>query len=592
MALDQTADLPIESARAMLSHLRQYPADAAKPPREIAEQFNLPVAFVQSVLINATRPAHDPDHGLNRRIRFDWPARAYATIRSAVAKIVLRPFWLIVASDLALIALLVYFSVFVPDSAKIGVVPVDALGMVSTMFLTFITQAVCFYRNRSVLLPIQAGFFNWFTLCSLVTVSMLVQNPRVSYTFAAIGSVWVGLFMLSIAATGVGIVIALMGGWAYERSLERRENSLTRQEQLERFFELQNRLENGSRGKRAYHWLEQTAIARLLRQQPILTVVGFWALMELPLMTIGSPTSTAGLRTSGQNASPETQLSGLLLAVGIAVLSLLGMTLIGFLSRNVLKALGLGALGGVTMIAVQLIPIGGYGLNHVITISNLIPNLLGLAAVVIFSGFAGLAGELNERAALRGNVDRNDPAAIMAEMLRIQWRLSEGKQNVCVMVVDAAKSSRMKAEADPLDAEYSFRLYQEWIARNCTHFGGKVHSTAGDGAVVAFSTCEAAFAASRRLQTDVVRFNREENILTLPFLLRIGLHHGAVSAQIDEVEFTEVIDIAAHVEGRATVGGIAVTNDVIDVLDPAQFIPMAEEVDGKQIYLARNPTDL
>ena len=118
-----------------------------------------------------------------------------------------------------------------------------------------------------------------------------------------------------------------------------------------------------------------------------------------------------------------------------------------------------------------------------------------------------------------------------------------------------------------------------------------MHSTAGDGAVVAFATCEKAFAAAKRLQTDVVRFNREENILTLPFQLRIGLHHGAVSAQIDEVEFTEVIDIAAHVEGRATVGGIAVTNDVIDVLDPAQFIPMAEEVDGKQIYLARNPTE-
>jgi class 3 adenylate cyclase len=591
MALDQTADLPIESARAMLSHLRQFPADAAKPPREIAEQFNLPEAFVQSVLINATRPAHDEDLGINRRIRFDWPARAYAKIRSAIASIVLKPFWLVVVSDLALVGLLLYFARFVPDTAKIGVVPVDALGMVGAIFLTFLTQAICFYRNRSILLPIQAGFLNWFSLCSFVTVSMLVQNPGVSYTLAAIVSVWVGLFMLFIATTGVGIVIALMGGWAYERSLERRENSLTRQEQLERFFELQNRLENGSRGQRAYHWLEQSAIARLLRQRPILTVVGFWALMELPLMTIGSPTSSAGLRTSSQNASPETQLSGLLLAVGIAVLSLLGMTLIGFLSRNVLKALGLGALGGITTIAVQLIPIGGYGVKHVIAISNLIPNLLGLAAIVIFSGFAGLAGELNERAALRGNVDRNDPAAIMAEMLRIQWRLSEGKQNVCVLVIDAAKSSRMKAEADPLDAEYSFRLYQEWIARICHQFSGKVHSTAGDGAVVAFATCEKAFAAAKRLQTDVVRFNREENILTLPFQLRIGLHHGAVSAQIDEVEFTEVIDIAAHVEGRATVGGIAVTNDVIDVLDPAQFIPMAEEVDGKQIYLARNPKE-
>ena len=594
MVIDQTADLPIDGARAMLNHLRQFPHDAARPPVELAEQFNLPLSFVQNVLTNANRPVNREEPVLTRPIHFDWPARIYQGVKSAVGRLSLQPVAFILATNIVTLGLVLYFAHAVPDSAKVGVVPVDLLGICSSFFLAMVIHSVCFYRNRRILLPIQTAFINWAFISGALSVSVLL-SPKVppQGLVTAIVSLSIGIFMLCGGLAAVGAIIALLGSWGYERAMEKRELLLSRQDLLERYFELQSRLERGTRGQRAYHWLEQTSFSRWFRRWPIPVVVSFWFALQFAAMCASTFTGmgdgSGGAVTS--NISPLLA-AGYILMVGLLAVEMVGLSLIGFLSRSIPRALAYGLLATVVTFLTSLIPIGSYGLAHVLKPQNMVGTFFVSALIIIFSGFAGLAGELNYRASLRGNVDRNDPASIMAEMLRIQWRLSEDKQNVCVLVVDAAKSSRMKAEADALDAEYSFRLYQEWIAEKCAEFGGKVHSTAGDGAVVSFPTCESAFAAARRLQTDVHRFNREDNILSLPFQLRIGLHHGAVTAQIDEVEFTEVIDIAAHVEGRAMVGGIAVTNDVVACLDASLFIPLAEEVDGKQLFLARNPTEV
>ncbi len=176
-------------------------------------------------------------------------------------------------------------------------------------------------------------------------------------------------------------------------------------------------------------------------------------------------------------------------------------------------------------------------------------------------------------------------------MLRIQWRLAGQTKNVCVMVVDAARSAEMKAHADALAIEYSFREYQEWIAGISKSLRGRVHSTAGDGAVVSFPNAADALLAAQRLQTDVDRFNREVNRLPSPFRLRIGLHADEVAGDLRKVEFAEVIDVAAHVQGASPVGGIAATEEAIEGLARSEFVPLANEVDGHRVYLALNPTE-
>jgi class 3 adenylate cyclase len=182
---------------------------------------------------------------------------------------------------------------------------------------------------------------------------------------------------------------------------------------------------------------------------------------------------------------------------------------------------------------------------------------------------------------------KDDAATLMAELLQIQYALSEDQAEVCVLVVDAAKSSMMKATIDPLIVEYSFRAYQAWIVTVCARHAGRVYTSTGDGAIVAFGTCGEALFAAYELQEDVARFNREENRLKSPFLLRIGLHVGAVVAGLEKVEFTQVIDIAAHVEHVAPIGGVALTDAVVQRLAGYHFDPLLDDVDGHRVLVAR-----
>jgi class 3 adenylate cyclase len=202
-----------------------------------------------------------------------------------------------------------------------------------------------------------------------------------------------------------------------------------------------------------------------------------------------------------------------------------------------------------------------------------------------------LGAVVQSRAIKETNLQRNDQATLLAEMVRIQWKLSNEVATMCVMVVDAAKSSEMKADADPLAVEYVFREYQEWIEAISVQRGGRVHSTAGDGAVVAFNSSGLALSAARKIQTDVFQFNKDVNRLSQPFRLRIGLHSGEIAGDIHQVQFTEVIDIAAHIESVCPVGGIAVTDEVAQSLPEEPFIALNNVVDGHKVLLVANPTE-
>jgi class 3 adenylate cyclase len=179
----------------------------------------------------------------------------------------------------------------------------------------------------------------------------------------------------------------------------------------------------------------------------------------------------------------------------------------------------------------------------------------------------------------------SDEASVVAELLEIRHRLSSEPVQVYVMVVDAAGSTQMKRNADSLVVEYSFGRYQSWIARIVTESGGKVDLTTGDGAICAFSTAEQALTAARGIQGGVSDLNRDENRLEMPFRLRVALHAGAVVADLDKVQFTEVIDVAAHVEKLSPVGGIAITKPFLAALIQAPDLEAKGSVDGVDVFV-------
>ncbi|HWA82449.1 MAG TPA: adenylate/guanylate cyclase domain-containing protein, partial [Fimbriimonadaceae bacterium] len=274
-----------------------------------------------------------------------------------------------------------------------------------------------------------------------------------------------------------------------------------------------------------------------------------------------------------------------------AIATFLFHILQGYLAKNVLATIvGSACLTGGALLA-RTLPIldptvAGVSKTHFI-LSEALDGVLMMG--ISCAGYLGAF--VQTRAAKEANLQRNDQATLLAEMVRIQWKLSNEAATICVMVVDAAKSSEMKADADPLAVEYTFREYQEWIEAISVPRKGRVHSTAGDGAVVAFDTCDSALAAARRIQTDVFQFNKDVNRLAQPFRLRIGLHSGEVVGDINQVQFTEVIDIAAHIESACPVGGITVTDEVVNRLPEEQFIDLKARVDGHEIFLVANPTE-
>ncbi len=179
--------------------------------------------------------------------------------------------------------------------------------------------------------------------------------------------------------------------------------------------------------------------------------------------------------------------------------------------------------------------------------------------------------------------ERGEPAALLPELMELSYRLRPVSQEAAVMVVDAVKSTMMKQGADTFSIEYSFGLYQELIARACAQAGGKVHSTAGDGAVASFphprQTAEAAQEIMRGLASVNVK-----NRLSMPFQARIGVHWGSLAGSLDDIQFTEVIDIAAHAEKAAQTGQVVLTQAAAKQLEPEECLALGTVVDGQPMY--------
>ncbi len=225
----------------------------------------------------------------------------------------------------------------------------------------------------------------------------------------------------------------------------------------------------------------------------------------------------------------------------------------------------------------------------------LVALLLGVfaTAVFIYGGYYG--AEVQRKSIYQKGRQQGDVQALYAEMTRLKLQLGQVYKTVTVMAVDASQSTEMKHGQEPMAVEYSFRSYQDWIASVCHKFGGQIHSTAGDGAIVSFSDAVKAYLAAKCLQSTINQFNQEENRLKKPFRIRIGIHTGQILGEIDSVVFTSVIDIAAHLEEVAPVGGIAITDPTRQLLaaefPDERFAELSDLVDREAVYVALNPLD-
>jgi class 3 adenylate cyclase len=390
-----------------------------------------------------------------------------------------------------------------------------------------------------------------------------------------------GMSVLTILYGFVGVGFSSLGGYLRFRREEAVLRRRSRQELLQRLFEIEEAL------RRPEIPLEEPRLPWLngIRRNIFLWAGGVGAALGL-LVSVSMlffPAPPEGSQPT--DAYTGFFLSQLVLSV-VTILMQMGMS---FLGGGPVRSILVSLVFGYASTLVAFIPIGSSA-SRVMSEHMLGNFIAGTLMAVVFGLFAGLGASVEQRALQARRRQANDPQVLLSEFVEIQRLLNPMSKSKCVMVVDAAKSSTMKANADPLIAEWSFRAYQEFIAEHVRSCGGAIYSTAGDGAMASFDSASCAFECARTIQTKIADFNAYVNKLKDPFRLRIGIHCGEVSGELDEVEFTAVLDIAAHVEAASQVGGIAVTASVKDQLPDQRFAEIQDVIDEQRVFLALNPT--
>ncbi len=582
-----------EAARAFVEHLRRYPAEARQDPAALAARFGLETEFVRRALVRLP----DPERAESRRTdpRASRTGGLVASLDETLERAAANPLrfellTLVVAFGTAtlLTRLLPAAS---PDVDGFHVSPGTVLAGIVVLGAVA-AQMVVFYLRRMVRYALYGGLMFgvaaaiptmvsfWVKLQSAEVQGRIKEAERGLVVF----SVGIAMLFVGLLYAGVAALASLLGGWVHLKRADDEWERLSRQELLERYFELQRRLEHSPTIAEAPQGWETWPVVRAVKREPLLSagLLGLGA--QLVHVVLGLAFGAkAGMVPNGDAYA---LLSGVHTLDALVLLSA-----VAFLARSPGRATATAGAFAAGWFVASLVPLGGFGPAFVFEPVRLMLGAMSLGFVLVLGALVGAGATVQRREAREGRLQRNDGATLVAEMLEIQWRLEEDATSVTVLVVDAAKSTAMKVGADPLDVEYSFREYQMWIAEVCAGFGGRIHSVAGDGAVVAFADATAAMGASRRLQTAVARFNEKVNRLPKPFRLRLGLHAGRVAGDLNDVQFTEVIDIAAHVEEIAPVGGIAATAAVVTSLGEEGFLPLSREVDGQPVFIALAPTE-
>ena len=180
--------------------------------------------------------------------------------------------------------------------------------------------------------------------------------------------------------------------------------------------------------------------------------------------------------------------------------------------------------------------------------------------------------------------------ALLRQLEELKAKLNSGEQEVTFLSVDIVGSTKMKELAEPLSIEYTFNEYHQFVDRIVRKYGGSVHSTAGDGMTCAFDTPVQAFGAGKNIQAGLIELNTFGNKTGMPIALRAGIHAGNVVAprpgDIASLNFAHVIDIAAHLQKAAPVGGIAVSEAA------AKGLPGGPASVGTEVVEVQNVTGL
>jgi class 3 adenylate cyclase len=552
----------VEAARSLALHLREQPRDRVASPARLADQFGVSPGMVCSVLEGVRQAAQNRSqrkHTLRAQV-----AAGMKSVNDGLRDLTNDPMRFLLFSSLALaIAGLIPFLI----THFGGNVAIAAGIALLIEFIAYITlHTVCVWRAGKARFAWLSAALTCFAIVFIGVAGRLpwhmVFNMRSAEegTLILVGSLILGFFLAFLQGL-VLTLVAFLGGYLRLWQIDRHTRSLTRQEAIQRLIELQSRLKFAQPESKARSGFRR--VRTRFRQHAQSLCLG-----------AGLAFGTAGLLFPKQAETLDS--FGSVLAITI-----------GLLAPGPATALLFGVAFG---LAESILP--WFRIHTFAAALDCAPAALvrGLTAWVV--ALVAFIYEMNSREKRLG---RNEVNVLVEELIRVEWRLQEAANWVTALCIDAAGSTRMKMGADPLMVEYSFRAYQQWIARTCLEHNGVVQATAGDGAIVSFGDAAHALSAAKRLQRDLDQFNTHENRIGVPFRVRIGIHRGQVRGALHEIEFTNVIDIAAHIEKISPVGGIAISEAAFSesrqTRPDERALALAEPVDGQTVYVVLNATE-
>lgn len=388
----------------------------------------------------------------------------------------------------------------------------------------------------------------------------------------------------------VGVPVTVGSAYLKMRKDRKSKENLTRQQMLERLIQIRQTLADS--GQEPHSALDKGASKLLWLERNAL-----WISFALSIVSTAAYSMTMKLadpqgkflEIREQNKIPQGFNTALLLIpILINFATMAAQFGLGLLAKRMRGAVGIGMTFIVGYVLIHLTPVSYMPLAMIVSL-GWGPFLFSTWSQLVLVCLGCLARQVYEYSKAAARRQQNDPDALMAELLDLEWRLTPKSSQVSVLAIDVVGSTAMKKEADPIVTEWSFREYQKWVENTCAAFGGKVESTAGDGAIVGFVEPANAADAALALQAGIDSFNKTVNKMSQPFLLRIGLHTGEVQGELGDVQFTRVIDVAAHIESKAPVGGIAASEMIMRALGGRNFQKSESTTDGHDVYVLTTP---
>jgi len=549
-----------EAMLAFAAYLRENPSACNEEPRLLAKKFALPDSLVREALEIA-------QFTKKQRERKTLYLSLKKTLRNALHSlssfIRCHPIFcssLIGASG----AILISMSKLAVSEYALAII------IFGTLFTLFLFLLLNFLRAE-MRYSLFTSFSFSLTLLVLTTIADLLFG-RKRLVLAIFLEVTVGTILLTLMFFALGSFASIMGGIFKVRKEWAEESRRNRMQILQQLFDLQEKLATPSNNLKPSLSFFDRNLVRLRKRWWIAAAITGIVLMTFRLIqvfTVGLPVGP--VLTTEQSAFATVWI----------LLQICAYALVGFIAGSWSKGILSASIIWLIVLLTNVFHAPGLGWNFLFSWEK----FLEFGLLLLIAGTGGAGGTIEEVAQRKRRIAAADHFAILSEIVRLQSVLGEGKTERSAMVLDCVGSTEMKENVDPLAVEVSFSAFHEFIAKQIEDHKGIVRSVAGDGVVALFENPSLALRCAQSILAHLPEFNETSNRLAKPFRVRIGIHCGAVHGDADQVQFTSVIDIAAHAQSYAPPDSIVLTSTARERLPVIDLTPLPISTNGYPLFL-------